>query len=275
VIVVERDPPVITAYLPAQLTAHVGDTVALAVSASSCGRVFFQWCFGPDALPGETSATLTLTNVQPAQSGVYTVKVFTSAGTQTASTELRVNLPPVAHAAFAPLLVLFPTQTNLLILSLNGSNAAVVLDGSLSTDPENDPLQYLWLADGSLMPFADGVLVTNVLPVGPHAVTLVVFDGADHGLDTILFEIITAGRAVDELLALVDEANLSRKDKRPLLDTLKAARKAFADGKYKHGLDELGAFQKKVHKEIGRTDPALAQDLIDAAQSIIEAFGGR
>src|SRR5439155_26758115 len=163
---VERDPPGINAAPPAQLNAHVADTIMLLVSASSCGPVFYQWCFGPDVLPGETSASLTATNVQPAQSGSYTVKVFNSAGTHTATTELRVNLPPVARAAVSPLLVLSSAQTNLLILSVYGSYAVVILDGSLSTDPENDPLQYLWLADGSLMPFADGILVTNILPVG-------------------------------------------------------------------------------------------------------------
>ncbi|HEY2950993.1 MAG TPA: Ig-like domain-containing protein [Verrucomicrobiae bacterium] len=186
-----------------------------------------------------------------------------------------VNDPPLAVAEARPLLRIPPNGSNAFVISRDGSNALVILDGSLSSDVENDPLQFLWLADGSLMPFADGVQATNVLPVGPHAVTLVVYDGADHGLDTILFEIITAGRAVDELIAFVDEANLSRKDKRPLLDKLKVARKAFADGKYKHGLDELDAFQKKVQKQIGRSDPALAQELIDAAQSIIEAFGGK
>src|SRR5262249_25066600 len=85
-----------------------------------------------------------------------------------------VNDPPVPHAEISTLLVLSPGQSNLFILSPNGSNAAVLLDGSLSMDPDNDPLQYLWLADGSLMPFADGVLATNVLPVGSHDITLVV-----------------------------------------------------------------------------------------------------
>ncbi|MEY2408079.1 MAG: hypothetical protein QOF48_749, partial [Verrucomicrobiota bacterium] len=61
-----------------------------------------------------------------------------------------VNDAPAAHIEIAPLLNLLPTQTNLLVLSLNNSNARVILDASGSFDLDHDTLQFHWLADGAL-----------------------------------------------------------------------------------------------------------------------------
>src|SRR5262249_18829890 len=46
---------------------------------------------------------------------------------------LPVNHPPVAKATVGPLAILSSLITNLQIISINGSNATVILDGSLST----------------------------------------------------------------------------------------------------------------------------------------------
>ena len=77
---------------------------------------------------------------------------------------------------------------------------------------------------------------------------------------------------MEELLAQVEDSNLSRKNKRPLLDKLKAAQKAFADGKTKHGVRELEDFQKKLRGAVARDNPALAQALTAAAQNILAAL---
>jgi hypothetical protein len=273
--VVERDPPVIVATPPAQLRARAGDTVTLTVGAKSCGPVLFQWCFGSEALPGETHATLALTNVQAARSGTYTAKVFNTAGTNLATVELRLNRPPVAEAVVAPPLVLSFGQTNLLILSRNGSNAAVVLDGSLSTDPDNDPLDYLWLADGSLSPAALSARSTNVFAVGVHFVTLIVDDGAGQTMDTVAFEVITAGQAVGGLILLLDKASIARRNKRPFLATLQAVMAAFDDGRSASALSQLRVFRNKARAQIAHLDAALADELSTAAQNIVDAFEGK
>jgi hypothetical protein len=186
-----------------------------------------------------------------------------------------LNDAPVARATVAPLLMLSAGQTNLLILSPNGTNALVILDASLSSDAEHDVLQFLWLADGAPMPFADGVLTTNEFPVGPHTITLVAFDHTAHGIATVQFEIITAGQAVNELSGQVEDSNLSRKNKRPLLDKLKAAQKAFTDGNYKHGAHELEDFQKKLRGPVAHDQPDLAQALTNAAQNILDGLASR
>ena len=64
-----------------------------------------------------------------------------------------------------------------------------------------------------------------------HSITLIVGDGTSHAMDTVAFEVITAGQAVGELIVLADEASLARKNKRPLIATLKAAMTAFEEGR--------------------------------------------
>ena len=60
---------------PASRTALVGSTVRFSVVASGSGNLSYQWYFGNDGVYGTTNSTLLLTNVQPEQSGVYTVRV--------------------------------------------------------------------------------------------------------------------------------------------------------------------------------------------------------
>jgi hypothetical protein len=36
-------------------------------------------------------------------------------------------------------------------------------------------------------------------------------------------------------------------------------------------LNQLGAFQNKIRAQLGKSDPALAQELIDLAQQVIDA----
>ena len=142
-----------------------------------------------------------------------------------------VNDPPVAVAQISPLFQISAEDTNLTVLSLNNSNATVVLDGSLSSDVENDPLQYFWIEQGGVL-LATGVVVTNVLDVGLHTVALVVSDGTDRTTNAIRFQIITPAGAVAELVAAVDDAALARKHKHPLMASLDVAMASFDRGSF-------------------------------------------
>jgi len=53
--------------------------------------------------------------------------------------------------------------------------ATIELNGSLSSDPDLDPLSYVW-KDGETV-VAEGAIVSVTLPVGIHAITLTVSDG--------------------------------------------------------------------------------------------------
>jgi hypothetical protein len=64
---------------PQNQTVQQGATVSLGVVAHGLAPLSYQWYFnGTTLLPGATSATLTLTNVQAGQSGIYSVTVSNS-----------------------------------------------------------------------------------------------------------------------------------------------------------------------------------------------------
>jgi hypothetical protein len=75
--------------------------------------------------------------------------------------------PPVANAG--------PDQT---ISAGDACNVSTALDGSASSDPDGEALNYYWSGPFG---FATGVRPTVTLPVGSHEVRLVVLDGQGTG----------------------------------------------------------------------------------------------
>lgn len=75
------------------------------------------------------------------------------------------NKPPVAKAA--------PLAATVQATSKQG--AIVALDGSQSSDPDLDPLTYVWKNGDTII--AEGAIVNVTLPVGIHTITLTVSDG--------------------------------------------------------------------------------------------------
>ena len=76
--------PAITTQPVAQ-TAAIGGTVSFSVAATGTAPLSYQWKKDGVALAGATAATLTLTNVQGADAGSYSVTLTSSAGTLTSS----------------------------------------------------------------------------------------------------------------------------------------------------------------------------------------------
>jgi hypothetical protein len=158
------------------------------------------------------------------------------------------------------------------VLSANNTNAMVILDGSLSSDVENDPLQFRWFADDGLVPLASGVLVSNRFEVGTHTIILVVDDGHDSGTATLTVDVVRPAMAVEELSLMLSDSSLERQRLRPLLATLKAVTAAFERGSFTAGVNQLKALQNKIRAQIAPGDPALANSLIQAAQRIIDVM---
>lgn len=91
-------PPVIIEQ-PQSRTNYVGTTASFSVSATGSMPLSYQWYFnGTNPMPGRTSATLVLTNVQPADAGRYTVVVSNIAGVVTSQvatlTVIVLEVPP-------------------------------------------------------------------------------------------------------------------------------------------------------------------------------------
>jgi O-glycosyl hydrolase len=72
-------PPAITR-VPQSAKMSAGTTVQLSCSATGDAPLAFQWLFNNLPIPGATSTTLTLTNVQPFHAGQYSVEVTNTAG---------------------------------------------------------------------------------------------------------------------------------------------------------------------------------------------------
>jgi len=182
-----------------------------------------------------------------------------------------VNHPPVARIVLGPVFELWGDETNLLVVAGNGQNAVLELDGSLSSDPDGDALDYLWIEEGQPAPFAAGVLAINSFELGSHTILLVADDGRATGSDAVSIDVITLGAAVEELILFVTETDLGRKDKRPLLATLNRVLESFEAGHLNAGVKQLGAFQMKIRAHLLKVRPAAGRRLIAAVDQLVDA----
>jgi hypothetical protein len=83
------------------------------------------------------------------------------------------NQPPIADAG--------PDQT----VECAGATTSVTLDGTGSSDPEGDPLTYLWTAPGVTFDDPSSPTPTGQFPLGTTTVTLTVSDGELEDTDTV------------------------------------------------------------------------------------------
>ena len=180
--------------------------------------------------------------------------------------------PPVAKAQVDPLLRLFQSQDEHLILAVDNTHAEATLSGSLSSDPDGDVLDYIWVEQDKPLPSGAGLEVHNVFDLGIHRVTLLVNDGVFTSTDIVEFEVITPAEAVAEIAAHLETLDLTRKNKRPFQATLEAAATAFDRGQLDTGVNLLQTFQKKVQAQLQPTHPELANRLHLAAAQLIDAL---
>ena len=109
-------PPVFTRTPPATLAA-AGATIQLDAVVFGDPPLTYQWFKNAVALPGETNATLTLSSVQPGDSGDYTLQVTNPTGaTQSPTAALTVLDRPVIRfePAAATTILSFPAQRGFL-----------------------------------------------------------------------------------------------------------------------------------------------------------------
>lgn len=170
-----------------------------------------------------------------------------------------VNEPPVADA----------TATQRQVIACNPSNAPVVLDGSKSYDADGDPLQYSWYVNGAANPSATGEVASVVLPVGTNFIRLSVSDGVASSDQTIAVRVLTSQQAVEELILRVVGKVVRY---RPLVATLAAAHDSIDRGDYTPAINQMHAFQLKVHAQVAPLNPVLAKKLNRAAEDIIVAL---
>ena len=85
--------------------------------------------------------------------------------------------------------------------------------------------------------------------------------------NSVTIDVVTTSEAVQALMVEV----VSRWPRsKPLVATLSAALASLERGNVRAAGNELRAFQNKVRAQVARMDAALANELINAAQQIIE-----
>jgi hypothetical protein len=83
---------------PRNLALPPGATASFSVVATNSGTVNFQWYRGSAAIPGATTSTLTLTNVQTTTAGRYSVAVTSAPGSES-RTSATLEILPILNAA--------------------------------------------------------------------------------------------------------------------------------------------------------------------------------
>ena len=125
-------PPFISAQ-PASITNLAGTVASFAVTATGMGSSAYQWSFDGTNINNATNATLTLTNVQPNQAGVYAVLIS--------------NLAGATNSVDATLTVVTPPTITLQPLSQTALNYGTVSFAVAATG--SGPLTYQWQKNGT------------------------------------------------------------------------------------------------------------------------------
>ena len=189
-----------------------------------------------------------------------------------------VNDAPTARVLAGGLVVLPSDFEQPVLISCNWWNSCLKLDGSMSLDPENDTLSYLWFVEPGPAPFSADAVTTNCLEVGAHTVILTVTDPAGlSGIDSLTFEVVTAPLAIELLIEEINEAHktgipLSRKTRRELTETLRVAFNHAAREELRETQKGLDAFEKKVRAQLAKTQPTAAIAWIRWSQAVSEGI---
>jgi len=182
----------------------------------------------------------------------------------------------------------FPLPTSL-VVSANGSNAPVILDGSGSSDPDMDALNYSWSLSQHFFcdvtrktgpkflgqiepppPFAAGVIVTQVFGLGSEILQLEVSDCLETATTDLCFAVAPVSYVLGLFVRIVDASPVPRQDAKVLIYTLNSANESFSAGKVGRAVNHLQNFQNKVQSHV--TDAVLAWNWVQAAQAVIDGI---
>jgi hypothetical protein len=186
-------------------------------------------------------------------------------------TVLPGNLPPVPSIQVSPL-ARFQGWTNLIVIASDNTNAAVVFDGSKSFDPDDATFHYAWFEGASL--FSTNAVVTRTLSIGTNEIMLLLDDTFPLGTNSasVALEVISPAQSVAIVMSMLEDLNLKSRNQQPLLASLNASAASFDRGSLGAGINQLQAFENKVLAQIAPLDEQAAEELLAAAQTIIDAL---
>jgi hypothetical protein len=264
----DTTPPVIAC--PANITVDEGVPVVIVppTASDNCAGALVSNCVRSDNRPLSDPFPLGATIVTCAAVDLCT----NSAACSFTVTVVTGNEPPVCVASLTPSKcgVTFTSGGKLYTNAVKKDYVCLTLDGSGSSDPDGDPLSISWVIDGTNL--VSGTVVTNCLDLGCHTITMLASDGRAQCHQFLDLCVIEPSEAVEQIIHLVETTPLERRNKRPLLVSLKAAKAAFDRDGWKVGASMLRVFQHKVRAQIARHNPAEAAMFIDAADNVIDAI---
>jgi hypothetical protein len=195
-----------------------------------------------------------------------------TSGPATVSITVTANQAPVCVGTITPTKcgVTFTSGGRLYTIAVKKDYVCLTLDGSGSSDPDGDSLTVTWVIDGTNL--VSGTVITNCLDLGCHTIVMNVSDGNASCQQSLDICVIEPSEAVEQCIALVESTPVERKNKRPLLVSLKAAKAAFDRDGWKVGAMMLRVFQFKVRAQIAGQNPVEAAMFIECADNIIEAI---
>ncbi|MSU64036.1 MAG: hypothetical protein EXS31_16860 [Pedosphaera sp.] len=134
-------------------TAFIGESTTFTIAATGSGPLTYQWRKNGADLPGQTSNTLNLANVQPSDLGSYTV-VVTGPGGSLESEPFTLALPSVSVVA-----------TDNFAMELGGNDAYFTISRTGSTSA---PLTVSYTVGGTATMGTDYLPITpaNTVPIG-------------------------------------------------------------------------------------------------------------
>ncbi|MEI2725306.1 MAG: cohesin domain-containing protein [Verrucomicrobiota bacterium] len=160
---------------PASQTVTAGNNATFTVGAGGTPPLSYQWRFNSNDLTGETGVSLTLTNVQIANAGNYSVVVSNGLGAVTSSNALlTVNLPPASVRVLGTNAMAGSRIEVPVVLVANGTENA--LSFSLGFNPQRLAFTGITLGSGA----SGASLLTNISLVGSGRLGIAV--GLDAGL---------------------------------------------------------------------------------------------
>jgi len=152
-------PPAITVQ-PNSQAAIAGSQVNFQVTATGVAPLTYQWRFNGTSLAGASGASMTLTNVQAAQAGTYTVQVTNAFGSVLSSNATLTVL-------VRPAITTQPSNQTVLL----GTNASFTVTATGTT-----PLAYQWTFGGAKLAgaTANPLLLTSLqaTQAGSYAVVV-------------------------------------------------------------------------------------------------------
>jgi len=238
-----------------------GSNYSLSVLAGGTPLLSYQWQKDGVPLAGATNSQLHFTPIRFSNSGTYQVVVTNAYGVAISSNAvLLVNRLPIADASATRSPVIKPLHCD----------ATVILDGSRSSDPDGDALQFTWFKAGSSNVLTTGVVASVKLPAGTHSLRLVVDDSMAQGEQVFDVKVITLVQAIAGLMDLI-QSNATRPA--PLLALLRAATGSINRDQPAAAINQLEAFQRQLKSQVAPRDPELADQADQAAQAIIDLLG--